>query len=196
LNPSDRGAFFQSDAKATYNFSAAQMLLAEGDYQGAIDHLVQSLESDPTSSYLHRELAMTLAMAGKLDEAEKYAKMALDLSPEDPQGYTLLGLLYLQTNRASLAEETFKSGMKQSPDDPNLVYRPGRGAHGPGQKRRSGLHYGELPGPLPRGHGYKVLLRRDFPQRRTGRTAEAQFKRIIEYDPPFTRPCGSSRTSP
>lgn len=61
---------------------------------------------NPNCSELYNTIAQWLSAARQFDEAETYFKKAMKMAPESAGPVTGLGLLYMQTGREKLAEET------------------------------------------------------------------------------------------
>ncbi len=71
------------------------------------DPFIKRVEKiNPKCSEVHETIAQWLSGARQFDEAEKYFKKAAELAPESAGPVTGLGLLYMQTGREKLAEET------------------------------------------------------------------------------------------
>lgn len=98
---------------ATSKLNLAALLLTLGHPEQALDLLHQSLMIDPLQPLAHINLASTLTMLGRFDEAEQAARKLAELQPaRAPQTHSLLATIEtLRGNaKAALAEARQVSG--------------------------------------------------------------------------------------
>lgn len=80
-------------------------LLAEGDAQAALTHLKQACRMAPTEFLYHAELAQTLALLGRQEEARISAQWAYAVDPDAAHANGLAPLLADQTRSADLESD-------------------------------------------------------------------------------------------
>ncbi len=173
------------DAYATYSFSMAMLDISQGDYEGAVKHLNDCLSIDPNSAYLHRTLAKTLALMGKLEKAEQEAKTALELDPSDADSYLTLGTIYLKAEKAASAETVLKRGRVKHPLDEQILITLAEALLNQGKAEDAVLIMNEYLHLNPQSPTIHYLLGQVYLNLGHGPQAEAQFKKALEYDPAF-----------
>ena len=80
-------------------------------YEGAIRHAAQP------NHHAHRGLAQMYQRLGRLEEALRQSKTALDLDPETPVNHTVLINLYQRTGQCEKALEQVRAARQRWPDD-------------------------------------------------------------------------------
>ena len=97
----------------------ALSLQKDGDYEGALNLLQKSIETDPGYASAHNDIGIIYESLGFLEQAEASYLEAARLSPELPGPYSNLALFYESQNRQ---EEAIGSWSKRaqvgSDDDP------------------------------------------------------------------------------
>lgn len=79
-------------------------LFSEGHYDEAIDAYRQALEVDPNFVDALHGLAMAQAEKGDVKGAIESAHRIIELTPEDPLGYTSLSMFYQRNGQIQEAE--------------------------------------------------------------------------------------------
>jgi hypothetical protein len=83
----------------------------------------QALVYHPTSDEAASGLARSLARQAKIEEAVRYARLAVDLSPRDARNYELLGDLLLAARDQEGARAQYREGLLHAPGDIRLRSR-------------------------------------------------------------------------
>jgi hypothetical protein len=83
----------------------------------------QALVYHPTSDEAASGLARSLARQAKIEEAVRYARLAVDLSPRDARNYELLGDLLLAARDQEGARAQYREGLVHAPGDIRLRSR-------------------------------------------------------------------------
>lgn len=83
----------------------------------------QALVYHPTSDEAASGLARSLARQAKIEEAVRYARLAVDLSPRDARNYELLGDLLLASRDQEGARAQYREGLVHAPGDIRLRSR-------------------------------------------------------------------------
>lgn len=91
-------------------------LKEQGDIQGAIFHLRESVRLLPDYTADHYSLALTLGEAGRLDEAVGEFQEYLRLRPDDAQAEYNFGFALLRSGRPDAAAEHFRIATNLKPD--------------------------------------------------------------------------------
>jgi|GEM_PF-1524496 len=78
------------------------------NFQSAVDFFTQAIKADPEKSHFYSQLGMALGMFnGRLAEAERYCKKAIELEPDNPELCYNLGFLYQRHNLVDAAQQAF-----------------------------------------------------------------------------------------
>lgn len=86
-----------------------------GQFDDALACFEQALELDPLSLRVLRALAWTLSAAGRFEEAERRARVAVDLAPDSSEPYYMMALIYLQSRKVTDALAAIQKGHRGSP---------------------------------------------------------------------------------
>ena len=77
-------------------------------FQDAVDFFTKAIKIDPEKSHFYSQLGLALGMFnGRLAEAERYCKKAIDLEPDNPELCYNLGFLYQRHNLVDAAQQAF-----------------------------------------------------------------------------------------
>jgi tetratricopeptide (TPR) repeat protein len=106
---------------ALANYVMGSLRLQEGSYGEAEDFLRRSVEASPSAAALN-DLAEVLRRIRKFDEAEKFARDAIKISPDLYVAWETLGSILLESNGKSLqeAESAVRKAMSLYKDDLRL----------------------------------------------------------------------------
>ena len=83
-------------ADSYYHYSLAKWHENNGDAARALAEMQLALESNPSSSAIHYELAIMYARRGNIDAAIRYANESVELDAENPDPHWLLSNIYLR----------------------------------------------------------------------------------------------------
>ena len=95
----------------------AQTYIEEGDTANYITTMQEGLKLFPKEPYYSVNLINTYIAQNKYDEARTFLAQAIELNPENPQLYDVMGKLYEESNE----EEAIKWFSKALEVDPNYV---------------------------------------------------------------------------
>lgn len=95
----------------------AQTYIEEGDTTNYITTMREGLKLFPKEPYYSVNLINTYIVQNKYDEARTFLTQAIELNPENPQLYDVMGKLYEESNE----EEAIKWFSKALEVDPNYV---------------------------------------------------------------------------
>ena len=95
----------------------AQTYIEEGDTANYITTMREGLKLFPKEPYYSVNLINTYIVQNKYDEARTFLTQAIELNPENPQLYDVMGKLYEESNE----EEAIKWFSKALEVDPNYV---------------------------------------------------------------------------
>jgi protein O-mannosyl-transferase len=113
-----------TNARAQYNLG--QVLLNEGDTNGASLHLSAALAIRPNFPSAMHGLSQALLRRGRVREAQQRAEAALQIQPEFADAHNDLGSALLLTGDATAALREFQSAVELSPQ--NIDFRNNLGA--------------------------------------------------------------------
>lgn len=99
-----RAAIARSPDNDQSYLSLALVQLREGDVEGAKQTLLQGQARVPASGKILWGLGVVSIMNGKTLQAEKQLERSLDLLPEWPGSYSMLGVFYFQTGQIAKAK--------------------------------------------------------------------------------------------
>ena len=77
-------------------------------YEEALDYLYEANQIEPLDPRILNYLGLTNKKVGKLEDAEIYLIMGLEIEPESNEMNKNLGILYVATNRINKANERLK----------------------------------------------------------------------------------------
>jgi adenylate cyclase len=92
---------------------ACHTILAQ--FEEALACFELALELDPLSLRVMRGFAWTLSASGRFEEAERRARMAIDLAPDSSEPYYMMALIYLHHRKIADALEAVRKGQRGSP---------------------------------------------------------------------------------
>jgi tetratricopeptide (TPR) repeat protein len=113
---------------ATYcyaSFAAGKALVEMGQFQPAA-RIFQKLSEIYPASMIFFFLGLSLSRTGKLDEAEKAYKKAIELNPDDMEMHNNLANLYIMMGKFSQAQEELDDALKLSTGNDladSIIYR-------------------------------------------------------------------------
>ncbi|HVO39294.1 MAG TPA: tetratricopeptide repeat protein [Spirochaetia bacterium] len=102
--------------------SLAQLSDEIGDQESAGRYYELALKSHASDAHVQLAAAAWLSRTGDYASAEKHAQIALTLAPEMDRARTLLGEIYLQTNRPQDATNMLQQVVSKNRDDPLAWY--------------------------------------------------------------------------
>lgn len=121
------------DANADYWQQLGGVQLALGDYSGAFNAYVRADELDHGRPAVKQALADLAVIGGHSEDAQRYAKQALVLSPGDLAPRTTLGFVALRNHDSDGAEKHADAVLAQRPDDVNATILKARALAGKGE---------------------------------------------------------------
>ncbi len=114
--------------------SARRLPEAEGRFAAALRHAPR----DYASNVL---MARCLAAQGRGADAQRFARTARDVYPQEAQAHKLAGTLYLQARDPAAAFEALDRFDRLLPGDPGVTFLKGVSLEGTGDRRRAAEHY-------------------------------------------------------
>ncbi len=84
--------------KSSYHFTRGTECLDQANYQGAIEHLEQAVELDPSMSRNHCNLAFAYHKSGQLKKSWFNARQAVLLDPTNMEAVQNMHSIYTQLN--------------------------------------------------------------------------------------------------
>lgn len=104
------------EAEAVGNFKEAVFMMEHGEYDKAVDLLEAVIEQSPKVSAPYIDLGISYRHLGKLKEAEKYLKKALELVPGHPVASNEYGFLLRKSGRFAEARKIYEKSLAAFPD--------------------------------------------------------------------------------
>lgn len=98
-------------------FAVAEALSQLGDIQSAVNQYQEIVKQDPHHIESRIKLGNILLLAGKTDVAEKMAKEALAIAPDNTQALVLMASVYAAENNSDAAFVNVQAALAKSPDD-------------------------------------------------------------------------------
>ncbi len=93
---------------AEKKFQSGLNAMDQKNFQVAVDFFTQAIKLEPERSHFYSQLGMALGMFnGRLAEAERYCKKAIELEPDNPEMCYNLGFLYQRHNLVDAAQQAF-----------------------------------------------------------------------------------------
>lgn len=107
-------------AEAIGWLSEAEIRSASRDWEGAAAAYRRALKLSPTS-LTAAKLHAVFVQGGKSADASAFADEWLKMHPGDPQFHSHLGSVALKQNKNAVAEQNFRSALKQAPAAPAIL---------------------------------------------------------------------------
>jgi len=134
---------------ARANFFYAKVLRADGNYDGAAQHLRRVLSQYPRDRVALNDLGRILFLQRKYDEAVKTLQSVLTIDPEDLQAHYNLMLCYNGLGNEKLAKEHQERYMRFKADESSqAITGPYRRLHPEDNNERQAIHE-HVSVPLP-----------------------------------------------
>ncbi len=86
-----------------------------GQFEDALACFERALELDPLSLRILRALAWTLSAAGRFEESERRARVAVELAPDSSEPYYMMALIHLHARKIADALASIRKGHRGSP---------------------------------------------------------------------------------
>jgi cytochrome c-type biogenesis protein CcmH/NrfG len=102
---------------------AGSVCLSGGDEAAAARHYRAALALNPGLVIAHFRLAQIGLRAGNPNDGIRHLRAVIDLQPESPQAYVLLGELYQRLQRPAEARAVWTEGLSRTGGDSTLVER-------------------------------------------------------------------------
>jgi Flp pilus assembly protein TadD len=99
------------------NYNMAYVLFSEHEYAAAQPYIVRALEIKPQSPETLRMAGGIEMKLGKLEDAEKHMRSALELDPDDEGFHTTLGLVLLERGDRAAAAREFERELQMYPNN-------------------------------------------------------------------------------
>ncbi len=109
------GVLAEDERNVTALTLLGDVLMDQGEYEGALQHYDTAYQRNPTSEVQLRR-ARALAAAGREDEAESAFRNLLRQFPYRAEGYVGLGDIYAARGEEDRAVEQYRLGLRQAPD--------------------------------------------------------------------------------
>ena len=111
-----------SPENALIRYLEATHLRVTGDYRGSLESLIQATALEPDNPVYYAELGTAYQFMGDLESAERWLKVANNLSNGDPQFQQMLALFYAEEayNLDGGGLETVENATVMLPNDPDL----------------------------------------------------------------------------
>ncbi|CAE8600138.1 unnamed protein product, partial [Polarella glacialis] len=87
------------------------------DFKEAITHFTEAIKHDPTDHVFFSNRSACYASLEQYEKALEDGKECVTLKPDWPKGYTRKGLAEFFLDRFEDSAETYKAGLKLSPED-------------------------------------------------------------------------------
>jgi Flp pilus assembly protein TadD len=142
----------------------AAVLDESGDSTKAVAECARCLELEPSSGDCHFQLAVSLAKQGQVARAMTEAQRAMQLLPESPRVYDLLGALDRELHHDREAIDAARDALAVSPFDADLHYRAGLAAGQAGDFAMAAAQfaYAVLLNPKKPEHGERLRVALSF----------------------------------
>ena len=111
--------------KLTRLFLEAEKLKVIEDWESAIKSYLEVIETDPSNSNAHFQLAQIYFQQGKLGDAEREVLAAAKLDANNKWYAEMLANIYMTQGKAKEAAEVFKSLINKNPNNPDYYLNLG-----------------------------------------------------------------------
>jgi tetratricopeptide (TPR) repeat protein len=98
-----------------------QVMLQQGDVEGAIPHFRTVTQLKPTLPVAHAYLAQALESNGQMDDATAEFRVPVQLAPKQPEAHRALGRALGAQQKTDEAIEEFKAAVRLAPSKLNYT---------------------------------------------------------------------------
>ena len=105
--------------------ASGQGSFEKGDFNSALRCYQQAVKAAPESLDAHLNLANTLLLVGQDGRVIEQCQWAIELDPNDPAAYYVMGCAYLRQNQAGKAVQAFQQSQKIDPGVDALSFELG-----------------------------------------------------------------------
>jgi len=171
-----------SSQQAQTEYLRGTLLERRGAYADALAAYEKALTIDPSSAFIAGEAANLALELQDLDRAEKWARVRLDLAPNDARSRVILGRVLWARGDAAGAEIEYEQALKSDPTSEDTLFALVEliAAHDP-QKARARLEEFQKNNPDRAARALFELGRLDVAQNLVPAAIE-KFKRSISLD--------------
>jgi hypothetical protein len=98
----------QNPSSADKKYLSGLNALDQKNFPSAVEYFTQAVKLSPENCHYYSQLGVALGMfPGRLSEAERYCKKAIELDPDNPDICYNLGFLYQRHNLVEAAQQAF-----------------------------------------------------------------------------------------
>ncbi len=155
---------FHADRSAEASFMRGSLLMARGDYEGAIRQLETANKLNPRLAGLRSMLGVTYGFANRSDQAIPMLEAALQDNPRDGNATAFLGWLYKERDRAGEATTLLEQTVKERPGDYGALFLLAQLTQARGNGAEAALMLERVVEAQPEHRGAHVLLARLYQQ--------------------------------
>ena len=101
--------------QSSYSLARGNLLLDQGDLNGAAELFREALKFDPESARARNNLGLALARLNDPQDARRELEKAIALDPKLALAYNALGTIYMQAEQISEAEAAFQKAIRVDP---------------------------------------------------------------------------------
>jgi predicted Zn-dependent protease len=94
---------------------AAWVALRKGDTAGATEHMEAAVELYPYAGWMHAERSALRLFLGDFDRAVTDAQHSIEIAPQEPAGYLMLGIWAELTGKFSTADDLYRRAFQRMP---------------------------------------------------------------------------------
>lgn len=158
----------------------AGILFESGDLRGALDELQSVIRLDPRREAAHVMAGRVLATLGRLDDAARSLRRALDIR-RDPATASALARVLLSQDRAEEARSVVQPYLTVPDVSPELLLLHGHASMLLKQPERASESFGRLVAMSPRSHDARVRLSAALCDGGKYAEAEAQARKAMAF---------------
>jgi len=181
----------QADEVSTspyYYYLKSEFHKQKGDYERAMDSLLDALKNDQKSVYLKKEL-ITLYLRQK--DSDKALKTAIDIAnenPDDTNALIILAKLYQMLEKKNEAVNLYKKILKLNPDSESIYLILGRIYMDEDNYDDAFRLYSKMVGFFPDSYAAHFYLGRIHIFKKNPEYAEKEFQKTLELNPQLIEP--------
>jgi tetratricopeptide (TPR) repeat protein len=176
-------------SNALFQFGRANLLLGEGDVDGAIDALQKAIQLDPDAEDLRFMLAEIYSETGRLKEAKRTIEDILIRNPESVKAHQVLGSVALGEGQPDVAADHFRKVLELDPDNQLMALKLSIALVRLGETGQAIDELKQIIVKNPESRPARLTLARLYRDMKLNTLAEEQYRYLIEVLGDYGQAC-------
>lgn len=171
-----------------FHYIRSELHMRAGDFDYAIDELINAVNLDPASSFLKKELIALYLHKKNTGKALKVAQQLVKLEPEDTDSLLIEGKLRQMLNHNDEAKEIYQKVLQLDPDKENAYLYLGQMLMDGDDIDEAFRLYSKMAEHFPDSYAAHFFLGRVHSIKNNPEYAEKEFLKTLEINPTLLEP--------